>query len=174
MCCLSLLYLRTLCRCFKGHIPCRSHTSTELTEPLYFSHALKFTLYSFSFRFIAELWSKMFSALPFARQLFTSLSDALTGRNEVSEFAFSFWVLRHTFVFSAVSQIQFLTLAILARGQVQICQIWNNLIMQSKNKAKTPETLAQGFYWLPFTCLFYCIKLLSIYFHTSLKIPFAQ
>ena len=102
-------------------------TSTELTEPLYFSHPLKFTLYSFSFRFIAELWSNMFSALPFARQLFTSLSDALTGRNEVSEFAFSFWVLRHTFVFSAVSQIQFLTLAILARGQVQICQIWNNL-----------------------------------------------
>lgn len=86
---------------------------------------MKFTLYTFSSRFLAELWSKMFSALPFARQLFTSLSDALTGRNEVSEFAFSFWVLRHTFVFSALSQI--LALAILARGQVQI---WNNLCQE--------------------------------------------
>ena len=64
----------------------------------------------------------MFSAIPFARQLFASLSDALTGRNEVSEFVFSFGVLRHTFVFSGLSQI--LALAILARGQVQI---WNNL-----------------------------------------------
>lgn len=81
---------------------------------------MKFTLYTFSSRFLAELWSKMFSALPFARQLFTSLSDALTGRNEVSEFAFSFWVL-----FSALSQI--LALAILARGQVQI---WNNLCQE--------------------------------------------
>lgn len=81
---------------------------------------MKFTLYTFSSRFLAELWSKMFSALPFARQLFTSLSDALTGRNEVSEFAFSFWVL-----FSALSQI--LALAILARGQVQI---WNNLYQE--------------------------------------------
>lgn len=86
---------------------------------------MKFTLYTFSSRFLAELWSKMFSALPFARQLFTSLSDALTGRNEVSEFAFSFWVLRHTFVFSSLSQI--LALAILARGQVQI---WNNLYQE--------------------------------------------
>jgi len=69
----------------------------------------------------------MFSAIPFVRQLFASLSDALTGRNEVSEFVFSFGVLKHTFVFSGLSLIQFLALAILARGQVQICQIWYNL-----------------------------------------------
>ena len=67
----------------------------------------------------------MFSAIPFARQLFTSLSDALSGRNEVSEFVFSLGVLRHTFVFSALSQI--LALAIVARGQVQI---WNNLCQE--------------------------------------------
>lgn len=92
----------------------------------YFSHwFMKFTLYTFSSRFIAELWSKMFSAIPFARQLFTSLSDALSGRNEVSEFVFSLGVLRHTFVFSALSQI--LALAIVARGQVQI---WNNLCQE--------------------------------------------